>query len=327
MMDALALDWLPEIAEAHLPLARIAEQSPGLWWRPPTADSPGWRATIHGVGQTPRCQMLRATIRAGSSMVTASLPCRFADLLLDSPVQLLSPQTLAIAGDILAGPALDALGADGGAPGWIVRCELGLPPADEPGLLVMMEWGSGGRGIGSFAGCPQLLSRLVACLPRNDASYRSVYDNLHIPARLCAGWTVLSAHEIAALQPGDAVLLDSESLALEIDGYGGWPVRIEQGCAQILGQPAFPRRMPMANPDEELPVDQIPIELSFVLHRPVITLAEARALVPGSVVPVGPLDPVRVDVMANGARIGTGRLTRMGDQAAVEISHLTAQKA
>lgn len=76
--------------------------------------------------------------------------------------------------------------------------------------------------------------------------------------------------------------------------------------------------------DKGLPggVGDVPIHLIFELGRTEVPLADLESLQPGYVFDIGKPLSQSVDILANGRRIGTGDLVRMGDTVGVRIARL-----
>jgi type III secretion protein Q len=72
-------------------------------------------------------------------------------------------------------------------------------------------------------------------------------------------------------------------------------------------------------PSEGAALDELPVRLVFEVGRADFTLGEIRQLAPGAVVPlVRPLSEA-LDIVANGKRIGSGTLIKVGDSIGVRI--------
>ena len=75
-----------------------------------------------------------------------------------------------------------------------------------------------------------------------------------------------------------------------------------------------------ASPAGGTDLDELPVRLVFEVGRADFTLGEIRRLAPGAVVPlVRPLSKA-LDVVANGKRIGSGTLIKVGDSIGVRIT-------
>ena len=73
---------------------------------------------------------------------------------------------------------------------------------------------------------------------------------------------------------------------------------------------------------EDVELDDLPIKLVFEVGRCDMTLGAVRALGPGHVFALE-RDPAQsVDIVANGRRIGTGQLVRVGERLGVRVLRL-----
>jgi type III secretion protein Q len=70
---------------------------------------------------------------------------------------------------------------------------------------------------------------------------------------------------------------------------------------------------------EQSALDAIEITLVFEVGRVALTLPEVRALAPGRLLPLPGGAAPRVDVLANGRRLGTGEIVRVGEELAVRL--------
>jgi type III secretion protein Q len=68
--------------------------------------------------------------------------------------------------------------------------------------------------------------------------------------------------------------------------------------------------------------DELPVRLVFEVGRADFTLGEIRQLAPGAVVPLARPLSEALDVVANGKRIGSGTLIKIGDSIGVRITRM-----
>jgi len=152
------------------------------------------------------------------------------------------------------------------------------------------------------------------------------------------GFTRLPASDVAALAPGDVVLMDAcfasadRALWLSADGVHGVHVH----CPAPASEAAPPRltviqpwtaTMPAspeasAAPAETATLDSVPVRLSFDLGEVSLTLAQLRALQPGQTVDLGHPLAGAVRIRANGALVGEGDLVEIDGQIGVSVRHL-----
>ena len=69
-------------------------------------------------------------------------------------------------------------------------------------------------------------------------------------------------------------------------------------------------------------IDDLTVRLVFEVGRLELSLGEIRRLAPGAVLPLmRPLDDA-LDIVANGRRIGSGTIVRIGDAVGVRVTRL-----
>lgn len=76
--------------------------------------------------------------------------------------------------------------------------------------------------------------------------------------------------------------------------------------------------------EDDVAIDDLAVTLSFELGSLNVTLAELRALVPGTVLPVAGALPPQVWIRAGGQRIGAGELVELDGQLGVEVRRIGA---
>lgn len=73
-------------------------------------------------------------------------------------------------------------------------------------------------------------------------------------------------------------------------------------------------------------LDDLPVRLVFELGRVELSLGELQRLAPGALVPLGrPLEEP-LDIMANGRRLGRGKLVQIGESLGVRIVSLVGNE-
>lgn len=77
--------------------------------------------------------------------------------------------------------------------------------------------------------------------------------------------------------------------------------------------------------EEDHGLGQMPVRVAFELGRLELTLAELEMLGPGHVFELGRAEQDAVDILANGRRIGAGRLTLVGDTIGVQITRISGR--
>jgi type III secretion protein Q len=69
-------------------------------------------------------------------------------------------------------------------------------------------------------------------------------------------------------------------------------------------------------------LDELPVRLVFEVGRADFTLGELRQLAPGAVVPLSRPLSEALEIVANGKRIGSGTLIKIGDSIGVRITRM-----
>jgi type III secretion protein Q len=84
----------------------------------------------------------------------------------------------------------------------------------------------------------------------------------------------------------------------------------------------------MGNPTEfsDPDLDDLPVRLVFELGRVELSLGELQRMAPGALVPLGRSVDEPLDIMANGRRLGRGKLVQIGDSLGVRIVSLAGNE-
>ena len=182
-------------------------------------------------------------------------------------------------------------------------------------------------GPAAIAALPGLLREL----PRPASNLAT------LPVQLCfrAGLTELSYEELLGIRAGDAVVIQETGL---MDGrlavlvgeqryaparLASQGVELEAGLRPLAG--TVMRRWCVDNAFDD-PVDEdvraLRVTLVFELGRRLASLAEIEAMGPGTVLDTGGWPDGLVDVLANGRRIGRGRIVQVGGALAVQLERI-----
>jgi len=105
---------------------------------------------------------------------------------------------------------------------------------------------------------------------------------------------------------GQAVLVTSARLAARHTGFGDWMMEEPASSLEDIGQDAAD-------------IGELPVRLAFELGRLEIKLAELETLGPGHVFQLGGDEAQPVDIVANGRRIGRGRIVTVGGEIGVQV--------
>jgi type III secretion protein Q len=312
----------PQVPEAYLKLHELVGQPRAPYFHVAEPANTRFCAELSDVGEVPFADHLAVGVRIGTEPALCFLPRRFLQHCLAMPPALFTSPALLLALDAVFGDVLDQAEAVIGTR-LLIESAAPAEREDRPALLFTLDWGANFRGLAALVAAPTVLERIAAALPLAPRDERHL-DHVPLMADLIAGRTQLTMAAFSSLSVGDAVVMDISGHALRVADWE-WPVTIESGEARILASAAqLARRQALKTSGSDLPIEQVPIELTFALSSVKLPLGELRALRAGSMVAVGAIDPIRVDLLANGARIGTGKLVQMGDQAAVEVERMVS---
>jgi type III secretion protein Q len=189
-----------------------------------------------------------------------------------------------------------------------------------------------------------LLAGLVA---RRAPQPGPLDEALPLALRAEIGHSRLSAGDLAALAPGDVLLLDAawtgprRVLWLSADGRAGLHVQLSAPADDTAdGTPPAPPSLTVLSPwTATMPVadnavdpatfsaaslDDVPLRVSFDLGELTLTLAQLRAMQPGQVLELGHPLAGAVRIRANGALVGDGELVEVDGQLGVSVRTLFA---
>ena len=255
----------------------------------------------------------------------------------------LGGEDAAIVAEHLLAPHLATLEAALGAP---LRIE-DHRPAEPMGAIRGGRIRLDGRDVGVLVlgGEPAVLARLAALDRREPARARAIPFEVRLLSRPFA----LPAGELAALEPGDAVLLDprwgvpepvlvriGDRLEARVRGDGERRLLAEaprRGGAHAVGRGAVDharKGRAMEGPTAEAPdagaapdgVDELSVTVVLELDRTTMPLGEVERLREGSVLPFEGGLPDVVRLVANGAPFADGEMVQVGDRIGVRLIRL-----
>jgi type III secretion protein Q len=171
----------------------------------------------------------------------------------------------------------------------------------------------------------------LAHLPDSHGAMPDLLVCLHLRA-LCADVTLAELH---AARAGDVVLADAlpggEILVVAGECFA-WRARHDGPRVQIVTPRLRPRAIGLerwvmgnaigsdgSNGDDNTGLDELPVRLSFELGRLEQPLAEVAVLGPGYVFELARDEAQPVDILANGRRIGRGRIVTVAGSIGVQI--------
>lgn len=175
---------------------------------------------------------------------------------------------------------------------------------------------------GALAQRPALPSEPQAALP--------------MPCRLALGCSSLTQAQAAALRIGDVVLFHSSwcehasdgtaRLLLSTQGQAGWRIQLAGDRVHLIEawSPLVPT-LAADNPstsETPVPLDAVPVTLSFDLGELTLPLSALRQLAPGQSFELGRPLAGAVRVRANGALVGVGELVEIDGRLGVALTQL-----
>ena len=219
-----------------------------------------------------------------------------------------------------------------------------LPPRSKPESAGQPAWTFGltVEGLGSLT-CELRLSldQAIKVTQHLDQYSQAAQASINVPMIVCLrqAAVTLPVNEIRSLSPGDVILVDqvcqpegtviaviAEHLVVpvELSASGGllssYPIR-RQGSPWEWSMEKEHDAVRKSAPDAS-DIDDLPVRLVFEVGRLELSLSEIRRLAPGAILPLmRPLDAA-LDIVANGRRIGSGTIVRIGDAVGVRVTRL-----
>ncbi len=196
-------------------------------------------------------------------------------------------------------------------------CALGLELAGHA-MRLELEPAPAGAAARALAGVPPA---------------RATPAGLVLPVHVRALAATLGLAQLRAAEPGSVILArgpDFGGVCLVADERLIWHGQVDGGRLRVGRRERQPdvlmERMWMddaALTDESAPdLQDLPVRLSFELARLELSLAELQAIGPGTVFELGRAEPEAVDIVANGRRIGAGRIVMVAGVPGVQITRL-----
>lgn len=185
----------------------------------------------------------------------------------------------------------------------------------------------------------EAIADLVDRLPRPPDADAERWPDLPVPLRLEVGRVDLPAGDLAGLTLGDTILMDETSLLesgrLSVRAHSRAALTARLEGSTVIFEDIV--RTTMSDDSESPPtegqsadaseplldtLDDVEVRLTFDIGHLTLTLAELRALAPGTSFDLG-RDPRRaVNIRANGRLVGTGELVRIDEHVGVRIASL-----
>lgn len=208
-------------------------------------------------------------------------------------------------------------------------------------LLAQIVWPDSGNSLAGLIHTDSLGLLVCASLASAaPAPSPSVLDAAGIPFHLslCIGESDIPIGRLSDLGRGDVILIARPFL----DGAGAIQLRALSDRAafsinaRLDGSQLILSSSPIAmttdsppaeQPDDaSVPLDQIPVRLSFDVGTKTLTLAELQALQPGSTFALDRPPNEYLTIRANGAPIGTGHLVDIDGRLGVAVTSLSAPR-
>lgn len=203
-------------------------------------------------------------------------------------------------------------------------------------LPLSLQFEGGKAKTGVLHLLPDDMTKLASLVDTVDLRDRSLL-NVSLPLHVRWAVVTLTLNEIKSLMPGDIVLVDNvcrqEGRAVVVIGERlTVPVdRLAEGCRLM----ARPRPAEKAGwdwlldrkPDGMHPIsdgrrDDIPLLMMFEFGQLNMPLSAVAELVAGEVLPITAPANTPLDIIVNGARIGRGEVTNVGDALGIRVTRL-----
>jgi type III secretion system YscQ/HrcQ family protein len=194
----------------------------------------------------------------------------------------------------------------------------------------------------SIRAWPDALPRWLAASMRAPAWY----DRLSVELALSIGRSHLKRRHHARLECGDVILVQSEDWLVKVEHNAIGSFALEEEFLKLNlfdeSRPHFVEAHPdpdhhstdddVGNPDSSTPakLDDLPIQVEFLLSRMTLTLADLRQILPGATYPVQGPDVAysgserrfTVTIRAGRQTIGEGELVAVNDALAVQVTRV-----
>ncbi len=286
------------------------------------------------------CAERPATLWLPDDVLMASLQGAYP--LLDDTA--LDPADRALLLDALENDLLDRLSHAARAEISVVAISRDAPPDDSGDFVFAIRVAGAENPMPVMLAChPVERERITSALLAAPIRREPIADLTTTIAFRC-GHTSLRLSEFAILEPGCGITLDDTTLSFQ-KIVAVVAERFAQTCTWTTIKPALDGPLlrpldattllystdarvtdPAQKPNQPArsgTVDEVPVQLVFELGRMEIQLAELETLQAGYVFELGKPLGQSVDILANGKRVGTGELVRVGEAIGVRVSKLS----
>ena len=198
----------------------------------------------------------------------------------------------------------------------------------------VIEWqvqrgGESGWMRGYVTGGDAALAHMANLVQSAPIVETPVDETLPMPVRVIAGQLrvpistlqSLEVHDVLLAELGDHIKLHQSQL-----WSGGRAVATGtlEGRTFTVKQLNRPDPTTMADTATTTPVNDLEIDLTFVVGQSTLPLGEVRSLAPGFVFELPALIGEGVTIFANGKPIGTGELIEVGNRTGVRVTNFSA---
>jgi type III secretion system YscQ/HrcQ family protein len=194
------------------------------------------------------------------------------------------------------------------------------------------------RDVSGLTSLPRLnASSSIVFVERFDYGDSTAYPHAEKSQRLehgvltcvefVAGYTKFPIGSLSKIEIGDVLLIDNTVFRVSCSGRALFTYTLNQGSIMIEEQIQIEDQHFMQQDarytEQPINLDDIPVELSFVLMEKSIPFSELKTFAPGEVIALPQEQVMRVEIRANQRSIGRGELVQLTNgQLAVEIRQL-----
>lgn len=158
-----------------------------------------------------------------------------------------------------------------------------------------------------------------------------LFDEVPVVLFAHAGYTTLDMREVSALECDDVILLDHQddpdniSQKLFVPGKYVLSGIFEERNFIVDNIDTSPYETPYDNTQQSMDVNEVPLSLVFEAARVEITFGKLKEVMPGTVLRPDINPDAPLCIRANGKKIGTGTLVKIGDAMGVRILTIGSQ--
>lgn len=180
---------------------------------------------------------------------------------------------------------------------------------------------------GRVAGDDAALAHLAAVVERAPAVPVFEDVGVPVPVKVIAGEVRLTLVELQAVEVHDVLLADLAAYAQEKQARL-WASGRALGAGTLQGGSFTLKTLNPAGPttmaDTAATVNDLEIQLTFVVGEATLTVGDLRTLAPGHVLQLTEPAGLGITICANGKPIGKGELIEVGDRLGVRVTEFNA---